>query len=133
MNNIKYNFDYLTFYVINWSFNDNKPKYINIMPFLDSVAFSEAVDIYKSVTNYEELYRWVSRELKNVLMSRAEFELQVKGIVSDDNSLFTLSAWEQVSPNMEMIVDYVNKEFNLNYDKSSAKKIKKDLSIIQYE
>ena len=130
MNNIKYDFNNLKIYAIRWDFNNNKPVLVNVMKYLDSEAFTEAVDKYNSVTNYEELYRWLSRELKNIFWGKSEFETKIKGLFSDND--VKIDIWSQLAPNIENIVDIVNKEFGLNYEKSLTK-IKKDLSIIPYE
>lgn len=123
-----YNFEDLKIYAIKWDFNEDKPVFINVMKYLDSEAFTEAVNKYKSVTNYEELYRWISRELKIIFWGKSEYETEIKGLFSDKN--IKIDIWSQLVPNIETIVDMVNTKFNLNYEKS-LDKVKKDLSLIE--
>lgn len=124
-----YNFDNLKYYAIEWSFNEDKPEYINIMEYLDSVAFSEAVEKYNTISNYEELYRWLSRELKYLFTSKAEHEMDIKGLFSDNR--YTIDVWEQIAPNMRTIVDMVNAGFGLNYPQPNVLKNEKCATIIK--
>lgn len=127
---LKNSFKDLHYYVIEWSFNDNKPVYINVIDYLDGEAFDEAINKYKSITNYAELYRWVSRELKYAFMSKAEHEMVINGILSNNDKSFKIDVWEQLIPNLELIVDYINDSLGLNYVKS-LDAVKKDLSPIK--
>lgn len=125
----KYNFDMLKYYAIEWSFNDDKPEYINIMEYLDSIAFSEAVEKYNTISNYEELYRWLSRELKYIFMSKAEHEMNISGVFGDNT--LKIDIWTQIAPNMRTIVDMVNTGFGLNYPQPNVLKNEKCATIIK--
>lgn len=128
MNN--FNFEELSFYAIKWDGNNEKPKYINVLAYLDSLAFSEAVMKYKTITNYEELYRWVSRELKYIFFSHAQYEMRLSGLF--DETLYKLDVWSQIVPNIDKIVDIVNDGFGLNFTKD-LNKVKTDTAFIEYE
>ena len=124
-----YNFDNLKYYAIKWSFNEDKAEYINIMKYLDSVAFSEAVEKYNTVSTYEELYRWLSRELKYMFMSKSEHEMNISGLFGDNTE--KIDIWTQIAPNMRTIVDMVNTGFGLNYPQPNVLKNEKCVSMIK--
>lgn len=126
------NFDFreISFYAIKWDGVNNKPKYINVLEYLDSLAFSEAVMKYKTITNYEELYRWVSRELKYIFFSHSQYEMRLSGLF--DEELYKLDIWSQIVCNMDKIVDIVNNGFGLNF-KKDLNKVRVETVFIEYD
>lgn len=120
MSNMKNVFDNLHYYCILMDFNTEKPKYVDIMKFFEEDVLFECLNKYKSITNYEQLCRWVKLILKDCFMSKTEYEINISPVVKNDVKS-KISIWDQVAPNVTIIADIINQGCGLGFEKTPIK------------
>ena len=110
--------DTLSWYCVRWVSSEAEPCYINIMNGIDANALYECLTLYKTINDYAEFYKWVRTSLRSKYHFKAEHEMLVRGIKKEDD-LIKIDVWEQIAPNISIIVDYLNTELGLNFKKDN--------------
>ena len=113
----------LHYYCICWGVGEqaHEPVYIDIMKCFDGASFYDCIETYKTITTYEELRHWVRMILKGTYHFKTEFEMNLSNQF-DTTDLHKHDIWDQVAPNTDIIVDMINNEFELGFEKTPPKK-----------
>lgn len=113
----------LHYYCICWgtSNQSEEPVYIDVMQCFDGASFYDCIETYKTITCYEELRHWVSLILKQRFHFRTEWEMNLSNVFRNDD-LHKHDIWDQVAPNVDVIVDMINYTFKLGFEKTPPKK-----------
>lgn len=113
----------LHYYCICWGTGNQseEPTYVDIMLCFDGASFYDCIETYKSITSYEDLRHWVSMILKSKFHFRAEWEMNLSNLFNNED-LHKHDIWDQVAPNIDIIVDMINNAFNLGFEKTPVKK-----------
>ena len=119
MNRYEEIFRSLHFYCMRWGHGE--PVYEDVMTTFDGASFYDCIEKYHSIVNYEELRHWVIMLLRSRYHFKAEYEMQCCDTVSSDE-LYKFDIWDQVAPNVDVIVDMINSAFELGYEKTPPKK-----------
>lgn len=101
----------LEWYVLNWNNNEKKMKPINI---LSGVAEDLAKEVKSgSVHNKSILREYIKTYLMYNYWSKVEYEFFASDMCGMNYE--KISAWQQIEPNLDIIVDYINKKCDLNF------------------
>lgn len=105
---MKINEEKLKFYVLLFDFNRKEAEMYNI--FNDIVVREDIIYAIKRKVSKEELKEILSATCKYVFWSRCEYEIVVTGFPIDDKSE-KIDAWFQIEPNLDIITEYLWREF----------------------
>jgi hypothetical protein len=101
----------LEWYVLNWDFNTKKVITYNIFTGLTDEIIREIKN--KRVYNKSILREYLKTQFMYNYWSRAEYEFFVSDLHSDKSE--KVDIWQQIEPNLNNIVDYVNIKMDLNF------------------
>lgn len=102
-------------YCIKWNRNYKKPEYVDVIEYLDLKRIVSDVEIGR-ISTYEELYDDVKSQFISHFMSKCEHEFKVGGLF-DKEYMYKIDVYSQISPNLNIIVDLINKHLGLNFER----------------
>lgn len=134
---VKY-FNTLCWYCINWDFNSKKPVYINVIRYIDAAELFKRLtysgnnrNAYNSITTQDEFYSFCRSQLAYYFRGNANFEMSLGDLhVSVIDSMYKLSVFDQIEPNINHIINYIITEMGLFFPLLDVKK--SDSSGIKY-
>ena len=101
----------MKWYVLRWDFNVKRLVNYNI---LENIAENIAKEVKnKSIYNKSILREYLKTEFMYCYWSKTECEFYVSDLQGNDFE--KIDIWRQISPNLDNIVEYVNKKMELNF------------------
>lgn len=120
----------LEYYCMEWDANKNQLYAFNIFWCIDQKDLMKKVRYagkkpskYNSIKSYQELREYLKGEFMYHYWSKAEHEIIVTSLFpyKDDESQ-KIDVWAQISPNLDLITQYVNIKLNLGFDPKGCPK-----------
>lgn len=110
----------LKWYVLDYDFNSDAIIKFNIF---NSSKFNDCVnELIKKYSNFTDFKEKLKKDLMYCFWSKSEYEIVVGGLFAkEDKDLFKIDVYEQVLPNLDILVDYIINEVN----KKKRKKLTK--------
>ena len=107
----------LKWYAFNQELNSNKLTYINVLGNdLVEDILKRVKNKTRRINNYNELKDAVKSYLMYKYWGRCEYELIVSNWLGNDMEE-KIDVWYQLEPNLDTIVEYINNELKLGFDK----------------
>lgn len=101
----------LEWYVLNWDFNQKRVIKYNIL-YQDYIDRLYMAYKKKEIITKEQLKDFTLRYCFTY-RSRVEYEIMVGDVFSKEDELEKIDAYYQIEMNIDRIVDYVNKELDM--------------------
>lgn len=117
-------------YCVRWNSIKKEPEYVDIVSVLDADALFDSIAKYKSIQSYEDLAHWVRMSLRSAYHFKAEYEINITGILGDTTESYKIDIWEQVAPNIVSITNLINNKLCLF--KNNEENVEKEPTSIGY-
>lgn len=99
----------LEYYVMTEDFNSSDVRMFNI--FNHTYIDKELSELLKSYTSYEDFKERLTRLFKYCYMGKREWEM----FVEVRNKEIKVSAYKQIESNIDLIIDYIIREYNKHH------------------
>lgn len=119
---VKY-FNTLSWYCINMDFNSNNPYYINVLSSINGEELFKRLTYsgskpnkYNSISSLDEFVDFCRGQLSYYFRGNADFEMSLGSLHSHDlDSCYKLSVYDQVEPNLHLIINYLIHSLELDF------------------
>ena len=102
----------LEWYVLRWDVNSKKVINYNILKWLKEDIANEVRR--KKIYNKDTLYDYLKRQFMYYYWSKTECEFFISDLHGDDYE--KVDIWRQIEPNLNHIVEYVDKSMDLKFE-----------------
>lgn len=102
----------LEWYVLKWDFNSKKVVNYNILQWLKEDIANEVR--LKHICNKNMLQEYLKRQFMYYYWSKTESEFFISDLHGDDYE--KVDIWRQIEPNLNHIVEYVDKSMDLKFE-----------------
>jgi len=119
---VKY-FNTLTWYCINWDFNNKRPVYINILAYIDAEELFKRLtysgskpNTFNCISSADDFYNFCRSYLTYRFSGDANFEMSLGNLnlkVTDE--CYKLSVYDQIEPNLNHIINYLITSLDLYF------------------
>lgn len=96
----------LEWYVLRHTFNADKIIYYNVLgEWIVEEIYKEIKK--KNITNYTELKEFIRKEFMYYYWCKAEHEIMVGGLFTEEANLTKIDIYSQLEPNLDRITEYI--------------------------
>ena len=103
----------LEWYVLEHDFNSKNIINYNVLAHIDIDDLHKRVVKKKEIKNVEELKVFLRNKMFYHFGSRAEHEIMVGGLFSNEEEYEKIDAFRQIEMNLDQMTDYVNRKLEI--------------------
>lgn len=102
----------LKWYVLRWDANSKKVINYNILEWRKEAIANEIR--LKHIHDKNTLHEYLKKQFRYSYWSKAECEFFVSDLQGNDYE--KIDMWRQIEPNLDRIVEYINREMDLKFE-----------------